>query len=173
MIQDRDLFAPRTAATIVLLAGGATIAGAWFIEVVLGIKPCPLCLEQRIPYYVGLPIAALALFSAARGSRPTAALLGLTALAFFAASGMGAYHAGVEWGLWKGPTDCSGPMPAQLGMQDFLKQLSTVKVIRCDEVAMRIFGLSLAAWNAVIAGGLGLLAATAAWRAQGSSSVSQ
>ena len=48
-------------------------------------------------------------------------------------------------------------------MGDFLQQLQTTKVIRCDAVAMRIFGLSLAAWNFVIASGLTLAAAYAAW----------
>ena len=77
---------------------------------------------------------------------------------------MGAYHAGVEFGWWKGPADCTGAVPTAASMGDFLKSLDTVRVIRCDEVAMRIFGLSLAAWNAVIAGGLALMAALAVQR---------
>jgi len=44
------------AALIVALAGTATIAGAWFFELVIKLKPCPLCLEQRVPYYVAISI---------------------------------------------------------------------------------------------------------------------
>ena len=44
---------PTMAALVVALAGAATIAGAWFFELVLKLKPCPLCLEQRVPYYIG------------------------------------------------------------------------------------------------------------------------
>src|SRR5688500_15953517 len=47
------------AAIIVALGGMATILGAWFFEYALGYAPCPLCLQQRIPYYVAIPLAVL------------------------------------------------------------------------------------------------------------------
>ena len=43
-------------------------------------------------------------------------------------------------------------------MQDFLHQLQTQKVVRCDAVAIRIFGLSLAGWNALISAALAIIA---------------
>lgn len=155
-----DRLTPARCALVVALGGTATILGALFIEHVLGVKPCELCLKQRIPYYTGIPLAALAAFVATR--RPsggvTAALLGAVALIFTVGGGMGVYHAGVEFGLWAGPSDCTGAIGQASGMGDFLKQLQTVKVVRCDEVAIRIFGLSLAAWNVLIANGLALTA---------------
>jgi disulfide bond formation protein DsbB len=45
-------------------------------------------------------------------------------------------------------------------------------VVMCDQPAIRILGLSLAGWNAVISLGLALVALAGA-RSQGSSSVSQ
>ena len=45
------------AALAVAIVGAATIAGAWFFELVLKLRPCPLCLEQRVPYYIGIPLA--------------------------------------------------------------------------------------------------------------------
>jgi len=170
---------PDAAAALVLGGAGFALAAAWFIEIVLGVKPCPLCLEQRIPYYVGLPLAAAGLAVALRAprSRAIGVLLALVSIAFVVGSAMGLHHAGVEAGWWKGPQDCAGTTAAPpAAIQDFLKELSTVKVIRCDEVAMRIFGLSLAAWNAIVSGAAGFFAAAAALRAflaQGSSSVSQ
>lgn len=155
----KSLFAPRNAALLIALGAFATIAGAWFIEIVLGVKPCPLCLEQRIPYYAGIPVALAAAWTASSRPRLARALLALTAAIFLAGSGMGIYHTGVEEGLWKGPADCTGPIPTAAAMGDFLKSLDTVRVIRCDQVAMRIFGLSLAAWNALIAGAAALYAA--------------
>lgn len=152
------LFTTRMTALLIALGALTTIAGAWFIEIVLGVKPCPLCLEQRIPYYVGIPVALLTFFMTDRAPKPARAMLGLTGLVFLIGAGMGAYHAGVEWAFWKGPADCTGPIPTAASMGDFLKSLDTVRVIRCDEVAMRIFGLSLAAWNAIIAGGIATLA---------------
>ncbi len=47
-------------------------------------------------------------------------------------------------------------------MGDFMKQLQSVKVVRCDAVAIRILGLSLAGWNAVISAALALIAGYAA-----------
>jgi disulfide bond formation protein DsbB len=174
----------RHASGLMLLTVCFTLGGAWFIQIVLGIQPCPLCLEQRLPYYASLPLLVI-LIMQLRHDRPTLARISglwmIILIAFAIAGGMGAYHAGVEWGLWKGPSDCTGDFkPA--GLDQLLAQLNTVKVIRCDAVAMRIFGLSLAAWNAVIAsclvvfGALSLLhwrQSQLAGRTYGSSSLSQ
>ena len=69
------LFTTRNAALLIALGALATIAGAWFIEIVLGVKPCPLCLEQRIPYYAGIPVALLATFASQNYPRAARALL--------------------------------------------------------------------------------------------------
>ena len=45
------------AALAIAVAGAAAILGAWFFQYVLKLVPCPLCLEQRIPYYVAIPLA--------------------------------------------------------------------------------------------------------------------
>ncbi len=168
---------PAAAAGFVLLIAGAAIAGAWFIELVLGVKPCPLCLQQRIPYYLGLPLSIAALFLALRGAvRPASLLLALVAPVFVVGAGIGVYHAGIEWKLWAGPAGCSGGAAADAGMQDFLKQLSTATVIRCDEVAFRLLGQSLAVWNVIVSGAAAVVAGSAALgglRDQGSSSLSQ
>src|SRR5262249_21649903 len=51
---------PAATAALVVAAGGvATIAGAYFFQYVIGLAPCPLCLEQRIPYYVAIPLALI------------------------------------------------------------------------------------------------------------------
>src|SRR5262245_40644181 len=51
---------PIAAAAVAIAAGGmATILGAWFFQYVIGLKPCPLCYEQRYAYYFAIPTAAL------------------------------------------------------------------------------------------------------------------
>jgi disulfide bond formation protein DsbB len=144
----------------------ATIAGA-FVFQALGYAPCDLCFKQRIPYYVGIPIAALALGLAAGGFRGLlpAALIVL-ALIFVGSAILGVYHAGVEWGFWRGPADCTGTFAKNESMADFLQQLQTVKVVRCDVVAIRILGLSLAGWNVVVSALLVGIAVTGllSWR---------
>jgi disulfide bond formation protein DsbB len=154
----RDVHASRAAGLILLIAA-ATIAGAWIFQA-SGIAPCELCLSERIPYYVGVPVAAATLISALRKSKPLM-LTGfiLLFLIFAFSAGFGVYHAGVEWHFWEGPTACTGStMTKAATMQDFMNQLRTVKVVRCDAVAIRILGLSLAGWNAAISAVLAVIA---------------
>lgn len=154
--------AGRRAALAILLVGGATIAGALASQHVFGLVPCKLCLEQRWPYYLGLPVAA-ATALAPSGSRASRAGLALLALVFLVSAGLGAYHAGVEWGWFVGPSDCGGGSGAgPSGVGDFMRSLDAVRVVSCTEAAFRFAGLSLAGWNALISLGLAALAGSAA-----------
>ena len=149
---------PLPAALGVLMLASATIAGAWVFEWA-GYAPCDLCLKQRWAYYAGVPLAAFVAILAARGPRVLAgAGLALLGLIFIASAIFGLYHAGVEWGFWPGPAGCTGALTRVETMADFLKQLETTKVVRCDAVAIRILGLSLAGWNAVISAAMAALA---------------
>ncbi|MDI4239291.1 disulfide bond formation protein B [Bradyrhizobium sp. Arg237L] len=151
-----------TASAAVAVIAAATLAGAWFFQLVLEILPCPLCLEQRYAYYLAVPLGALVAFVAAKGAPRPLLLAGLAVLALAALvnAGLGAYHAGVEWGFWQGPTDCTGPVGNLGSAGTLLQRLDTVKVIRCDEVQWRFLGLSLAGYNVLISL---LMAAIAAW----------
>jgi disulfide bond formation protein DsbB len=148
-------------ALLMLLTAAASVAGALVIEA-LGYAPCELCLKERIPYYIALPIAGLAVFLALRGQKRAlqAAFIALS-LIFSASAVFGAYHAGIELGFWRGPTECTGALAQPRDVGGFLAELQRVKVPRCDAPALRIFGLSLAAWNALISAGLALLPAAA------------
>ncbi len=138
------------AAAAILLVAAATIAGA-FVFQALGYAPCELCLKERVPYYIGIAVAALTVVLATREPRRLLQAAFAVLFLIFAASAIfGAYHAGIEWGFWPGPSSCTGAIPKAGSMQDFLHQLHTIKVVRCDAVAIRILGLSLAGWNAVI-----------------------
>ena len=148
-------------ALVIVTIAVASIAGAFLLEA-LGYAPCELCLKERIPYYAAIPFAGLAVFFAARGPSLLHAAFVALALIFTASAIFGAYHAGMEWGFWPGPLECSGPLDHARSTADFLKQLQSVKVARCDAPALRILGLSLAAWNAVVSAGLAALAVAGA-----------
>jgi len=150
------------AALAILAIASATIAGAWFFQLVLNIQPCQLCLEQRYAYYVAIPLAVVLVACIASGAPRTVAILGfllLLAVTLFNA-GFGVYHSGVEWGWWQGPTECSGPI-TDLGSGSLFDNIDKVKVVRCDEVQWRWLGLSLAGYNAVISALMAILAASA------------
>ena len=150
------------AAAIIGLVAAVTLAGAWFLQLAMDIQPCPLCLEQRYAYYLQLPLAALLALAAWRRAPRTVLVAGLVVLALAALgnAGLAAYHAGVEWRFWPGPTDCSGPVVSLGSAGSLLARLDTVKVIRCDEVQFRFLGLSLAGYNVLISLAM---AAVAGW----------
>jgi disulfide bond formation protein DsbB len=152
------------AALSLLVIASATIAGAWFFQLVLDIQPCPMCLEQRYAYYLIIPLSALVAVGAGRGA-PRSLLLGCLVIIALAALGnliFGVYHSGVEWKFWQGPTDCTGPVVDFRKAGNLLEQLDKVRVIRCDEVQWRFLGISLAGYNALISAAM---AAIAAWGA--------
>jgi disulfide bond formation protein DsbB len=168
------IFRP-TLATIgffIAAVAAATLAGAWFFELVLGYRPCPLCLDQRVPYYIAVP-AGLALGFLARTGHARLARYGLIALGLVLVYGssFGVYHSGIEWGWWKGPASCTGTLRPP---GDILSSLQNSQFVPCDRAAWTFLGLSLAGYNALIAGALAILAFVGArGPAQGSSSVSQ
>ena len=150
------------AALAIAAIAAATLAGAWFFQLVLDIRPCPLCLEQRYAYYLCVPLGLLVAFASAKDV-PRGVLVGGLAILAAAALGnawLGGYHAGVEWQFWQGPTECTGPVVNLGSAGNLLQRLDTVKVIRCDEVQWRFLGLSLAGYNLLISL---LMAGIAAW----------
>ncbi len=153
----------RAIALLVLAVAAGTIAGAWIFES-MGYIPSELCLLGRVPYYVGIPLAALTALAAQWGRAGLARFgLALLAMVFLAGTGIAAYHSGVEFHFWPGPTECTGALTGALSPEDFMAQLKRVKPVRCDEPALLLFGLSLAVWSAAVSMGLAALAAWG-WR---------
>jgi disulfide bond formation protein DsbB len=151
-----------TAALAVLVIAATTIAGAWYFQLVLGLQPCPMCLEQRYAYYLAIPLAALVALSAGLHAPRGLLICGLVILALAALGNavFGAYHAGVEWKFWPGPADCTGPVGNLGSAGSLLDRLDTVKVVMCDEIQWSFLGISLAGYNALISL---LMAAIAVW----------
>jgi len=140
------------AALSIFTIGLATLLGAWYFQYVLGYPPCPLCLQQRIPYYIVIPLSLL-LAIAARRQAPhwlIAGGMGVILLAALCGTVLGAYHSGIEWGFWPGPSDCSGPLADLNSGGSLLEQLNAIHVVRCDQAAWRFLGISLAGYNTLI-----------------------
>ena len=167
------------AAATIAAAATATILGAFVFQYGLGLAPCPLCLQQRWPYYLTIPLTVLTAVGARRGA-PRRVLVGslvVVALVLVWGAYLGLYHAGAEWKWWAGPQDCVGAGFAAGPTGNLLQQMQNARVVRCDEAPWRLLGLSLAGWNVVIALALATTAVAgivASGRAPyGSSSVSQ
>ncbi len=150
------------AALLIFVLSAATLAGAWYFQLVVGLPPCPLCLEERIPYHVVIPLSLLMAIAALVRAPQKLLTVGFVAIIVAMACNvaLGAYHAGVEWHWWAGPTDCTGPLTDLRAGGSLLSQLQSIHVVRCDEAAWRFLGISLAGYNALISL---LLAAIAAF----------
>jgi disulfide bond formation protein DsbB len=157
---------PLTAAVLVTVLGALAICGFFFFQYGLGYPPCPLCLEQRMSFYATVPLAALLWLGATHGASRKVLLLGLIVIVLIMLwnSGLAAYHAGIEWKLWTGPRDCTGPIDKFGSTTDLLKQLKSISLVRCDVAAWRFLGLSLAGYDVLLSL---VLAAIAAWGAKG------
>jgi len=158
------IYRPVPAGLTIAIIGAAAILGAYFFQYVMKLPPCPLCLEQRIPYYIGIPLALVVAFAASRRAPPLAVELGFMALVliFLYGAGLGVYHAGIEWKFWIGPTECTGTVDPFGKGGDLLSQIQNTSVVRCDEAAWRLFGLSLAGYNVIVSAVLALIAFCAA-----------
>jgi disulfide bond formation protein DsbB len=157
------LRSPAVAAALVVAAASAgAIIGAYFFEYVVDVPPCPLCLDQRIPHYIAVPLGLAVAAAAAKGAPRWLVATGLAALALalLTTAGIGAYHAGVEWKFWPGPSDCTGPITGFGNAGTLLEQIQQTSVVRCDEVRFRFLGLSLAGYNAIFSA---ILAGLAGW----------
>lgn len=74
----------------------------------------------------------------------------LGALVMLIGAGIALYHAGVEQAWWEGPTTCtSGPIGG-LSTEDLMEQILNAPVVRCDEIAWSLAGISMAGWNGIL-----------------------
>jgi disulfide bond formation protein DsbB len=141
----------RTSSTIALAMGATALAllvGALGFEYLDRLPPCEMCMWQRYPH-VGAAIVGIGGFLLIRLFRlpeSVAAAIALVAALLVGVSGaIGVYHAGVEWQWWQGPQACTGAAFHTSGPLDL-----NAPVVRCDRAAWRLFGISLAGYNAIL-----------------------
>ena len=133
-----------TRKTLILLAtlgSAALMLGALGFQYLGHLPPCKLCYWQRYPHIAAILIGIAALLSGLR------ILPWFGALAAFTTAAVGFYHTGVERGWWEGPTTCTSGAIDGLSTDALLDQIMGAPLIRCDEVAWQLMGLSMASWN--------------------------
>jgi len=140
---------PRLWPALVFLASGSMLAIAWGFQLIGGLQPCVLCLYQRAPYWIALVAAALAIMAARHiGARGLAVFAILCAAVFLSGAGIAGFHVGVEAGWWQGLAACGGGVSdAGLSIDELREKMFATPIVRCDEVAWSLFGLSMAGWN--------------------------
>ena len=137
------------ARALALIVPLALLGGAYGFQYVWAhLWPCEMCWWQRYAHFVGL---AFALLSFALRSFPDRgrSLVWLAALGILASGLIGAYHAGVEAGIFEGFTQCTSSM-AGLSGDDLLKAVMAAPIVRCDQIQFEFLGISMAGWNAIL-----------------------
>ncbi len=142
---------------IAILTPSFLLGGALVSQYIGGLYPCEMCMWQRWPHLVAIFFALDAI--ALRSRPPLSALFaGLAAIAIAISGGIGAFHAGVEYGWWEGVTACS-TFAAGSTTQDMLDSIMAAPLTRCDVAPWSLFGISLAGYNALFSLGAAALVA--------------
>ena len=138
----------RTTAALLLAASAAILAGAFAFQYLGGLAPCVLCWWQRYAHMTAIALAALAVLASARGSSTSGWLLvAATGLALLAGSGIAAFHVGVEQHWWAGTAECGSTIGGAGGIDELRARLLAQPIVRCDEIAWSLFGVSMAGYN--------------------------
>ena len=119
------------------------ILGALAFQYIGGMPPCKLCYWQRYGHALAIAAGVAALVLPAR----LVALIGAAGAGGSAAVGL--YHTGVERGWWEGPTSCTSGSISGLTPEELMAQIMNAPLVRCDDVAWSMLGLSMASWNAI------------------------
>lgn len=128
----------------------ALLGGAYGFQYIGGLVPCEMCWWQRYAHFAALGLAVAALVLPVKRLFVT-----LSGLALAAAAGIGGYHAGVEYGWWKGLTECTTTVSFSNG-GDPLAAIMAAPVIRCDVVQWKLMGISMAGYDFLISGAAAL-----------------
>ena len=123
-----------------------TLSIAYFIQYVLGHKPCNLCIIERIPYIAAIILISL-IFILNRYQKTISSLI---LIFFIFGSVVSFYHFGIEQGFFSESLVCDLGNSQPLNKEDLLNQLKKTEIVSCKDVTFRFLGLSLATINTVI-----------------------
>ena len=119
---------------------------AYFIQYILGHKPCNLCIIERIPYIAAIILISL-IFILNRYQKIISSLI---LIFFIFGAVVSFYHFGIEQGFFSESLVCDLGNSQPLNKEDLLNQLKKTEIVSCKDVTFRFLGLSLATINTVI-----------------------
>ena len=142
------LFKPNVANYLVGLVCCLVLAIAYAFEYLANLQPCVLCIYQRIPYAVAIGLMLVAAILR-KNSQFNLILFMATSVVFAIGSGIAIFHIGIEQHLWQGTPECGNFMETD-SVEALRKQLLAQPIVRCDEVAWSLFGISMTGYNFLI-----------------------
>ena len=130
----------------VLIFSILSLSIAYFIQYVLGHKPCNLCIIERVPYIAAIILISLAFIL----NRYQKIISSLVLIFFIFGAVVSFYHFGIEQGFFSESLICELTNNNPLNKEDLLNQLKKAEIVSCKDVAFRFLGLSLATINTII-----------------------
>jgi disulfide bond formation protein DsbB len=132
------------------------LLGALAFQYIGGLVPCDLCMKQRWAHGMIVGLALMSL-SAEPSTRRRVTGLAVLSAAFSLSFGIALFHVGVEQHWWA--ASCSVRIPPGRSVEDILAELAAAPLVKCDEVAWQMLGVSMAGWNAIVSAACATFAA--------------
>ncbi|HNQ92545.1 MAG TPA: disulfide bond formation protein B [Alphaproteobacteria bacterium] len=146
-----NLIPPRAVAILVTLFSALALGAGFTAQFGFGLKPCELCLIQRIPFAINILLGIVGTIWLAR----TRMIIVLSGLVYLVNSGIAFFHSGVERHWWTSFSGCSTP-DLSGSIEDLMARIEKTDVTRCDDIPWQLFGLSMANYNVMMCAGLGM-----------------
>ena len=149
---------------IIIFFSTAALIAAFAFEYIGGLKPCSLCIYQRIPHVLAIALCLLTVVF--KLSPPFVVwIFIILALTSLVGAGIALFHVGVEQQFWSGTQGCGGNINAK-SVEAFRLKLLQQPIVRCDEIAWSFFGVSMAGYNLILSIGLSFVPvfAISKWR---------
>jgi disulfide bond formation protein DsbB len=141
---------PRDLPWLVTALAFAALCVAWIAQYGFGLAPCELCYWTRYAYWGVIVIGLIATFF---GRRPKARKfwLNILGLALLVVVGVSVFQVGVEHGWWRGTDACVGASTAGMTVDQETAAIMNAPVVRCDQPAFVLLGISMAGYNIIYA----------------------
>jgi disulfide bond formation protein DsbB len=142
------------------IAAGGLLSVALVGQYGFDLHPCTLCIYQRIPYAMIALLGVAAIFI--RAERWLLKMALFCVLLFTVDGAIAFYHAGVELHWFPGLSGCSNTASQGQSLEEMRRAIMEAPLVTCDQAMIEVWGLSMAAWNALaafactLAGGISL-----------------
>ena len=132
---------------VLLITSSVILVTVYYLEYFLNLKPCILCIYQRVPYFFAIVLGILFLLTKNYNTRKI--LYYLYFITFLTGLLLATYHFGIEKNLWIAFTGCeiNSSLENNYNLKEYLLKKEFTE---CSETNFTLFGLSLAGYNIII-----------------------
>lgn len=143
-------FQPRTVVLMTMVLALSLTFSSFFIEHVLKVQPCPMCLWQRYSHMALWGVCLISLVAWPLVRHPKFIVAVLFAIGVYSA-GVGLYQGAGQQGWVELPQSCTGGSQELATADNLLLALQNITPPpSCADIDFTVFGLTLAWWNFII-----------------------